>query len=467
MKFSRSFLAAFFLLLFCVPHSQGQAVAVNWNNLDQTIDGFGAASVGLNLTPAQAEFFFSTGDGSLGLSLLRTEIPDDGSCSTINATCAGQVSDMQLAIANGARVWSAPWSPPASMKSNGSTICLTGSDYGSLIPGAYSSYASYLANYVRSLRNLYGISLYALSVQNEPDYCPAKYDGAAWTAASFDEFIKSNLGPTFAADGLAGTLIMMPETSNWTSSWASFTSLASTTMEDPAAAAYVGINAWHDYDNSPLIVNPFASQGKKFWETEVSSAPGYGPSLCGGCWDPSIADALMWAQIVNNRMTVSNANAWNYWELIGTDYNGGLAQFDGEVLNSSGFTVAKRAYMLGNYSKFVRPRFYRIDATPMPRSGVLVSAYKSPANTVLVIVVINQNGSAVSQNFALNGTTVSSVTPWITSSSLNLAQEPEVEVSGGSFTYVLPAYSITSFVSSTTTSSLVVAPPTRLTGTAR
>jgi glucuronoarabinoxylan endo-1,4-beta-xylanase len=259
----------------------------------------------------------------------------------------------------------------------------------------------------------------------------------------------------------------MPETSNWTSSWASFTSLASTTMEDPAAAAYVGINAWHDYDNSPLIFNPFAPQGKKFWETEVSSAPGFGPSLCGGCWDPSIADALMWAQIVNNRMTVSNANAWNYWELIGTDYNGGLGQYDGEVLNASGFTVAKRAYMLGNYSRFVRPGFYRIDATPMPRTGVLVSAYKSPANTVLVVVVINQNGSAVSQNFTLNGASVSSVTPWITSSSLNLTQEPEVEVSGGSFSYVLPAYSITSFVSSTTTGSLAIAPPTRLTGTVR
>lgn len=467
MKFPRSFLAGFFVLSFWVPHSQCQAVAINWNNVDQTIDGFGAASVGLTLTPAQAEFFFSTGDGNLGLSLLRTEIPDDGSCSTINATCAGQVSDMRLAIANGARVWSAPWSPPASMKSNGSTICLTGSDYGSLIPGAYSSYATYLANYVKSLRNLYGISLYALSVQNEPDYCPTKYDGAAWTAAAFDDFIKSNLGPTFAADGLASTLIMMPETSNWTSSWASFMSMASTTMEDPAAAAYVGINAWHDYDNSPLIINPFVSLGKKFWQTEVSSAPGYGPSLCGGCWDPSIADALMWAQIVNNRITVANANAWNYWQLIGTDFNGGLGLYDGGVLDASGFTVAKRAYMLGNYSKFVRPGFYRIDATPDPQRGVSVSAFKNPANTVMVIVVINQNASSIPQGFTLAGITASSVTPWITSSNLNLAQQAGVSLSGGSFTYTLPAYSITSFVATTVSSSVVPTPPAQLTATVR
>jgi len=454
-------------LLFYAPHSQGQSATVNWNSRDQEIDGFGAASVGVTLTTAQAEFFFSTGSGSLGLSLLRTEVPDDGSCSTINTTCAGQVTDMQLAITNGARVWSAPWSPPASMKSNGTTLCHTGSDYGSLLSGSYASYAAYLANYVKSLSSLYGINLYALSVQNEPDYCPIKYDGAAWTAANLDEFIKANLGPAFAADGVAGTLIMMPETSNWTSSWAGFTSTATTTMEDPAAAAYVGINAWHDYDDAPSIVNPFAAQGKKFWETEVSAGPGYGPSLCDGCWDPSIADALMWAQIVNNRMTAANANAWNYWQLIGTDSNGGLGQFDGGVLNASGFTVAKRAYMLGNYSKFVRPGYYRIDATPVPRSGVLVSAYKSPSSGSLVIVVINQNSSSVSQSFTLNGTAASTVTPWVTSATFDLARQSDVDVIDGSFTYSLAGSSITSFVGDTTTSSVAPTPPTRLAAAVR
>jgi len=452
LKLSRSFLAGFLVLLFHAPDSQGQSATVNWNGVDQEIDGFGAASVGVTLTPAQAEFFFSTDSGGIGLSLLRTEVPDDGSCSTINPTCAGQVSDMQLAIANGARVWSTPWSPPASMKSNGSTICHTGSDYGSLNSSSYSSYAAYLANYVRSLSSLYGISLYALSVQNEPDYCPAEYDGAAWTASNFDEFIESNLGPAFATEGLTGTLIMMPETSQWRA----LTAIASTTMDDPVAASYVSINAWHDYDDVLSAVNPFAYQGKKYWETEASAGPGYGPSLCGGCWDPSIADALMWAQIVNNRMAVANASAWNYWMLIGhyrVNDNEGL-------IGPDGVTVSKRAYMLGNYSRFVRPGFYRIDATATPQEGVSVSAYKNSTSGALVIVVINQNSSNVSQRFAFNGATASIMTPWITSGSLNLAQQTDISVSGGSFIYNLPAYSITSFVTNVTSSSIT--PPSRL-----
>ena len=111
MKSSKPFLAGFLLLLFCVPRVQAQTAAVNWNDEDQVIDGFGASDAFENspMTSSQAALFFSPTTG-VGLSLVRTKVPDDGSCATINATCAGEVSDMQLAIANGARVWSTSFS---------------------------------------------------------------------------------------------------------------------------------------------------------------------------------------------------------------------------------------------------------------------------------------------------------------------------------------------------------------------
>ena len=452
-----SFLAGFLLLLYtqllCTQRSQAQVVTVNWGSTDQVIDGFGAATAGRRLTSAQATFLFSTSSGNLGLSLLRTDVPDDGSCSTVNTTCAGEVSNMQLALANGAQVWSTPWSPPASMKTNGNTTCNAGPGNGSLSVGSYSDYATYLANYVTSLSSLYGIQLYALSVQNEPDNCPS-YPGALWSGANFDTFIKT-LGPAFASAGISNTLIMTPESSRFSA----LAPIASVVMADPAAASYVGIIAWHDYDNAPSVTNPYASQKKLYWETEASAGPGYGPSLCGGCWDPSMADALMWAQIVDNRMAVANANAWNYWEAVGyTDDNEGLTNIYQTV------SVSKRAYMLGNYSMFVRPGFYRIDATHTPQPGVLVSAYNNSSTGALVIVVINQNSSAVSQSFTLSGAIASNLTPWITSNSLNLAQQSAVSVTGGSFTYSLPGYSITSFVGNATAS---LAPPTGLTATVK
>jgi glucuronoarabinoxylan endo-1,4-beta-xylanase len=451
MMFSKTVVAGLFFLLLCAPQSHAQTAVVYWNNTDQVIDGFGASTAfeGGLLTPTQAVFFFSPSSG-IGLSLLRTMVPHDGSCATVNATCAGEVSDMQLAIANGARVWSSPWSPPASMKSNDSV-----DNGGSLLPGSYGSYATYLSNYIKSLSSLYGINLYALSIQNEPNQ-PHAYPTAVWTAQNFHDFILNNLGPTLAANGQSRVRIMLPESSHWSL----FAEDSSITMADPAALAYVGITAWHDYDDAPSVSNPYGSAGKGSWETEASGGYGYGPSLCGGCWDPSMADALLWAQIVDNRMAVANANSWNWW-LVFDDHN----TDNSGLIGPDGVTVAKHTYVLGNYSKFVRPGSYRIEATHEPQSGVLVSAYRNLTSGALVIVVINQNTSNIPQSFILNGTTVSSVTPWLTSAIFDLAQQSEVSVRGGTFAYTLPASSVTSFVGNVSTASgsrAAPAPPTRL-----
>jgi len=48
-------------------------------------------------------------------------------------------------------------------------------------------------------------------------------------------------------------------------------------------------------------------------------------------------------------------------------------------------------------------------------------------------------------NFSMNGFTASSITPWITSASYNLAAQGAVSA-GSSFSYNLPAQSVTTFV---------------------
>lgn len=390
------------------------------------------------LTAAQTELFFGTAPGDIGLSLLRTEVPDDGSCSSVSAACAGEISDIKGAVAHGVRVWSTPWSPPASMKTNASTTCTGGAGNGALSPSAYGSYATYLSNYIASLQTLYSIDLYALSVQNEPDNCPT-YDGARWTSADFDTFIKDNLGPTLAAAGQSSTLLMMPESSQFSS----FASESSATMGDSTAAAFVGINAWHDYDHATSVTNPYASLGKRYWETEASAGAGFGPSLCTQpCFDPSIADALMWAAIVDDRMAVANANAWHYWWLV--DY---AAHPDNEGLIVSTGATTKRAFMLGNYSMFVRPGYHRIDATHAPQSGVTISAYQNLTSGTLVVVATNQNSADASQTFDLaNAPVFRSMTPWVTSATLDLVAQSSVTVASSSFSYALPAMSITTFV---------------------
>jgi len=109
-----------------------------------------------------------------------------------------------------------------------------------------------------------------------------------------------------------------------------------------------------------------------------------------------------------------------------------------------------------------------MDATHAPQSGVSVSAYSNASTGNFAIVVINQNGSDVSQTFTLNQfTSVASVTPWVTSASLSLAQQSDVAVSGGSFGYTLPADSVTTFVGAAGNISSTPRSPTNLAATIR
>ena len=60
---------------------QAQTCTVDWTNVHQRIDGFGASSAWRSTwTTAQADMFFSTNNG-IGLSLLRNHIAYAGSAS--------------------------------------------------------------------------------------------------------------------------------------------------------------------------------------------------------------------------------------------------------------------------------------------------------------------------------------------------------------------------------------------------
>jgi len=450
--FAATLAAAFFLFLSASGRAQAQAATVNWTDVHQVIDGFGASTnSGMPLSTANQNLFFGTGSGQIGLSILRVALTNGdeapGDCTSVSTSCAGiHVAEMQGAIANGARVYASPWSPPAQYMSNGSTVCLNGSGNGSLLSSDYAAYATWLANFVQSLKTEDNISLYAISIQNEPDQCQ-DYDSALWSASQIDTFIKNNLGPTFAADSLS-TLIFEPEGGNYNAT----VSLGASCATDSSCNQYVGGYNWHDYlstmsGTNTVAADPYPSgwaAGKKYWETEASCMPVAGPNFCESGFTLDITDGLDWGAVIDQRIAGDGANAWLYWWLVDSSPS------DNESLSDGGSNVAKRAYVMGQYSKFVRPGYYRIDATRAPQSGVSVSAYQNTPTNTLVIVATNYTGSAVTQQFNItNAPALSSMTPTTTSASLSLATQPGVSVSNNSFTYTLPAQSITTFVGNT------------------
>jgi glucuronoarabinoxylan endo-1,4-beta-xylanase len=113
---------------------------------------------------------------------------------------------------------------------------------------------------------------------------------------------------------------------------------------------------------------------------------------------------------------------------------------------ASSTPIAIRAYVIGQYARFIRPGWVRIGATRAPASGVTVSAYKDPSTGRFAIVATNQNTAGMDVRFSLDGVAASSVTPYETSAVLRLQAQTAISVSGGVFGASLEAQSVTTFV---------------------
>jgi hypothetical protein len=104
---------------------------------------------------------------------------------------------------------------------------------------------------------------------------------------------------------------------------------------------------------------------------------------------------------------------------------------------------------MGNYSKFIRPDFYRVGLTNT--TTALVSAYKDSNSTNFVIVAANPTTYPVNQTFTLaNFPAVTRLAPWATTATNSLADLGVVNVTNGIFNYTLPPMSVFSFSSSFT-----------------
>ena len=401
---------------------------VDWNVVYQRIDGFGASSAWRSSwTTAQANMLFSTNTGTttskngtnfnytgIALSLLRTRIAPGG--TTI------ENSIMQLAQARGAKVWATPWTPVGQFKDSGVI------DGGNYLGGAATNqtYAAQLGSYVFSMKNTFGVNIYAISVQNEPDSNhpdPGGYESCIWTAQKIHDFIPY-LYAALSNNAASATKIIAAESENWKFD------LATTAMNDTVTSNMVGILAAHSYGSLPSAVTTFGTPvPRALWETEHANLSGD---------DGSINDGVAWGGEIHNYLTVAQANAWHFWWLItgGNDSNEGLM--------GTNEVPTKRMYTVGNFSRFVRPGYYRIGAT---NSGsAQITAFKYPGSGNFAIVAINSSSGSVTQQFNLfNFSASNSVTPWITSSNLSLGVQAPV-IASNSFTYVLPAVSVTTFV---------------------
>lgn len=425
LKASLSVLLAAAMLtpaLAVMPESEpsvyaADTVVVNTGKEYQTIDGFGGMNhpewTGSDLTDAQRQKAFGNGKDELGFTILRIFVnPNSNQWNKAVPTA-------KFASQHGVKVFASPWEPPSNLAEsdrNGGKLHLPKSNY--------TAYAQHLNNFGNYMKNQ-GVDLYAISVQNEPDFA------SEWTRWSTDEttdFLANY------ADKITSTRVMSPESFQYapeTASWVKdggkkyYTKI----LNNQKAFANCDLFGTHFYGTQRAWMDfpALESCGKPIWMTEV-----YVPN--------SSSDADTWpealdvAENIHNGMTVGNMSAYVWW-YIRRSYG---------PMKENG-NISKRGYMMAQYSKFVRPGDVRIDATEQPTQNVFVSAYKNDADQV-TIVAVNKTTSEYNQSFSMgSGESISGVTRYRSSGSENLAKS-EISFNGTGFAAQLPAQSVSTFV---------------------
>jgi len=394
--------------IFLYFQVHGQAV-VNLGKNNQVIDGFGASSAWCG---AIGDNVMNALYGDLGYSILRLRIEEGikDNWKTGNfSSWAAELSNAKKANAKGAIVFASPWNPPPSMQEN-----FTKSGDASaqrLRYDKYAEYVDYLNTYVKYMKDN-GVNLHAISVQNEPDYAT---DWNWWTPTEMLNFMKNN-----AAN--INCRVIAPESFQY------LKNMSDPILNDATAFANMDILGFHLYGTpvNQLAYSLFQQKrgtDKKAWMTEHYFDT------------DGISDIMAMSKELHDCMVTGNMNGYVYWWIT---WPNGLANANG--------TIFKRAYVLGQFAKFIRPGYYRVDATATPTSNVYVSAYKGTDKAV--IVAVNTSNSTVTQKFDIQNGSISSVTPYTTDNSKNLVAGTNISVTGNSFTAQLPPQSITTFVGS-------------------
>jgi glucuronoarabinoxylan endo-1,4-beta-xylanase len=450
-------LAANYVWTFTTAANPNQ-VTVDYGAADQVIRGFGGSTAWLGQMPAAVGTALFDPVKGLGLSILRLRIDPEGS-----PTGGGSKGDpyetgeWDYEAANGleavtanpnAIVFASPWTPPSAWKLNGSSsvqddgetwnqsfnTCTEGTGYcgGYLDPNHYADYASYLEDFVRFFNTTNGFNLYAISMQNEPEE-NVTYESCVWTPEEMDNWVAVN-APAITSDPYS-TKLIMPESDTFNPVD------AAKALSDPNAEGLISIVGGHIYGVSPAPYSiPAGDSPKEIWMTEFG---------------PLSSATLTWAQAlttygesIHNSMVTGQYNAYVWWGLFGAS-TGSCATNAGTcgLVDNAG-NVMPVGEVIGQYSKFIQPGYSRYGATANPSPNVYVSAYAGTENAQqhYVIVAINAGASAVSQTFTIDNATVTSMTPWQSTSASGLVQQSAVTVTGNTFTYTLPAQSITTFV---------------------
>jgi O-glycosyl hydrolase/regulation of enolase protein 1 (concanavalin A-like superfamily) len=279
------------------------------------------------------------------------------------------------------------WAPPAFLKNNGQvanggSLIYTNGDF------AYAGFAQYWYDSIQAYQSN-GVELTWISIQNEPDWV-ADYDSCI--------FKPNEEGTNYASYSKALDAVHQK--------------LASLPSPPKLLAPEVVHFSYNDLPNYAATMN-----GNSFYgiahhlygdstdPASLSALTNIFPSKPRFMTEYGLSNRMDQAVLLHNTLVFEQASGYNYWSLVWPGTDGGLIQIEnpwyqstwtnappGTVTQSHGWWLTPAFWAMKHYSYFINPGFRRVSAVDND-NNLLASAYISPDNLRLVVVLINTSAS--------------------------------------------------------------------------
>ncbi len=335
---------------------------------------------------------------------------------------------------------------------------------GRLKPGMEAEYARYVAGIVRTLHDQDHITLGYVSPMNEPDdsFGGCGQEGMQVPVSQRSAVVRA-LGRELAraapfakviADETTAVSLAAGEVPRW--------------LGVPGTPRYVAAIAHHTYDfpNDALrrLLPPVARRfDVPTWMTEICCYKGSGgvASSFGAGYDPTMTQGFWLADQIQADLTVAGDSAWYWWTalspVLGCEpkvdrtcptrvntkgFNDGLLYYDRHGAADGVTTVftTKRFFVMGQFSRYVRPGAVRHDVAGLP-AGLHAMAFANAG--AWTVVTWNESNAGRTFGLELPGAVLNPGAMVVTnaSSSLSTTSAPS-RTTTGAWVVRLPARTV-------------------------
>lgn len=377
-------------------------------------------------------------------------------------------------------------SAPVQFTKNGKAFANAGEKGCNLNDNRYGDFATFLTTTTKHFIDE-GYNITLISPVNEPQYDWTNgQEGSPWPNECISRLARE-LDASIAKQGISSK-ILLPEACQWKALYMDATEKrANNQIEaffNPANTnTYIGdlksvqrAVAGHSYwtfgtnDDLQNIRKAVADKAAKYdldvyqteWsmlDKEPSTSAGFPASYDAASY---MDIALYMGKLIHCDLTFGNMAAWSYWTAFAQEKWGQKNRFYllrlnakgdtgnesyGDIANGGTVTDNANLWVLGNYSRFIRPGYRRIGHTTNQSESLnklMGSAYMSPDGKRIVVVYVNM-GAATGVNLNVEGQTAAKqISLYRTSATENLKHIAETYTLGERI--MIPQKSVSTFV---------------------